>query len=138
MEQKMEAEDEKDMEELSFVPSAVREPRWTLHMCDSQCGEEGFEFFETAAFATEHAINLCKQCYNVRRVKEGEEEVTGSKWRALVEQEAFRGKLWATFGMEHHQKCVDQIGLGRCSKCQAKWNGRQVATRETRACAAQQ
>ena len=100
MEQKMEAEDEKDMEELSFVPSAVREPRWTLHMCDCQCGEEGFEFFETAAIATEHAINLCKQCYNIRRVKEGEEEVTGSKWRALVEQEAFRGKLWAAFGME--------------------------------------
>ena len=32
MEQKMEAEDEKDMEELSFVPSAVSEPRWALHM----------------------------------------------------------------------------------------------------------
>ena len=30
MEQIMEAEDEKDIEELSFVPSAVSEPRWAI------------------------------------------------------------------------------------------------------------
>ena len=23
-----------EMEELSFIPSAVSEPRWALHMCD--------------------------------------------------------------------------------------------------------
>ena len=35
MEQEMTAEDEKDMEP-SFVPSAVSEPRWALHMCDNK------------------------------------------------------------------------------------------------------
>ena len=36
MEQEMTAEDEKDMEELSFVPSAVSEPRRAVHMCDNK------------------------------------------------------------------------------------------------------
>ena len=35
-EQHMEAEDG-EMEELSFVPSAVSEPRWAVHMCDHKC-----------------------------------------------------------------------------------------------------
>ena len=37
------------------------------------------------------SANLCKQCYNVRRLKQSEREVTASKWRGMVEQTAFRG-----------------------------------------------
>ena len=33
-------------------------------------------------------------------------------------------------GTFHHQTNVDQIGLGRCRKCQAKWNVWQVAARD--------
>ena len=47
--QNMEAEDEKNMEELSFVPSAVSEPRWAPQMCDNECRTELFKFFEVAA-----------------------------------------------------------------------------------------
>ena len=149
-------EDEEEMEELSFVPSAVSEPRWALHICDNKCREKGFTFFQVAAIVSQeggaaHTINLSKQCYNERRLKPGEEEVTASKWRALVGQRAFRRKLWAAFwygtflaqdvGTFHHQKSVDQIVPGRCR--QATWNGRQEATRDAvhggaRACAAQQ
>ena len=87
MEQTM--EDEEEMEELSFVPSAVSEPRWSLHVCDNKCREKGFTFFQVAAVVSQeggaaHTINLCKQCYNERRLKQDEEEVTASKWRALV------------------------------------------------------
>ena len=98
-EQKMEVEDEKNMEELSFV---TRAPRWALHMCDNNCKERGFKFFQIAAVVSEeggaaHTINLCRNCYNERRVKQGETEVTG----ALFEQKAFRGKLqrlvWNSF-----------------------------------------
>ena len=90
----MEAEDEEEMEELSFVSSAVNEPRWALHKCDNKCREKGFKFFQTAAIVTEegcaaHTINLCKHFYNGRRWKQGEEDVTASKWRELVEQKAF-------------------------------------------------
>ena len=122
-------EDEEEMEELSFVPSAVSEPRWALHICDNKCREKGFTFFQVAAIVSQeggaaHTINLCKQCYNERRLKPGEEEVTASKWRALVWQRAFRRNLCAAFwygtflaqdvGTFHHQKSVGQIGSGRC------------------------
>ena len=64
----MEAEDEKNMEKRSFVPSAVGEPRWALHMYDTKCRAKGFTFFEIAAIVTEggatHSIDLCKKCYN--------------------------------------------------------------------------
>ena len=33
----IEEENEEEMEELSFLPSAVSEPRWALHICDNKC-----------------------------------------------------------------------------------------------------
>ena len=36
----VEEENEDEMEEPSFVSSAVSEPRWALHMCDGECGEK--------------------------------------------------------------------------------------------------
>ena len=53
LEQKIEAEDQKTMEEVSFVPSAVREPRWVLDMFDDKCTTKGFKFFEIAAVVSE-------------------------------------------------------------------------------------
>ena len=93
------------MEELSFVPSAVSEPRWAVHMCDKKCTANGFKFLEIAAIVAEeggaaHTINLCKRCYNEGRLKQGDEHVAASNWKELVEQKACRGKLWAAFGTE--------------------------------------
>ena len=47
-----------------------------------------------------HTIKLCRKCYTVRRVKQGEAEESGVKWRALVEQKSSQGKLWAAFGVD--------------------------------------
>ena len=85
-------------------PSAVSEPRKALYMCADKCTEKCLKFFQIAAFVTgeggaAHTINLCKTCYNERRLKQGEEEVAASKWRALVEQKAFRGKFRAACGV---------------------------------------
>ena len=55
------------MEERSFVPSAVGEPRWASHMCDHQGGSKDFKLFEVVAVVTEgaaHTMNLCWNCYN--------------------------------------------------------------------------
>ena len=45
-----------------------------------------------------HTLNLRKRCYKERRLKEGEEEVSASKWRELVEQESITkeatGSIW--------------------------------------------
>ena len=39
----IEEENEEEVEELSFVPSAVSEPRWALHMCDNKCWRRGLQ-----------------------------------------------------------------------------------------------
>ena len=86
------------------------------------------------------AGSLRKKCYNERRGKQGEAEVAASKWRALIEQKVFLREVmgsssvgtipaWSV-GMIHIQKSVDHIDLGRCRKCEAIRNGRQVATRD--------
>ena len=77
--QKMEAEDVKNMEELSPVPSAVSELRWAVHVCDNKCGAKGFKFFDIADVVSEgegaaHTVNLCRNCDNGRRLKQGEGE----------------------------------------------------------------
>ena len=66
-------------------------------MCDNKCGAKGFRFFKIAANVSEeggaaHANNLCRNCYNERRVKQGEAEVNGVKWRALIEQKSYYGQ----------------------------------------------
>ena len=76
-----------------------------LHTRDNKCKEKGFKFFEIAAIVMEeggaaHTIDLCWRCYGGRRLTRGEKEVTAAKWSALVQQKAFRGKLWAAFDME--------------------------------------
>ena len=63
------------MEELSFVPSAVSEPRWARYMCDKKCTTKALKFFETAVVESEqggaaHTINLCRKCYSQRRLKQ--------------------------------------------------------------------
>ena len=104
-EQKMEVEDEKNMEELCFASSAVSEPRWALRKCDNKCRAKGFKFSNIAAIVSEvggaaHAIHLCKKCCNEGRLKQGEAEVNGATWRAIIEQKSSRAKLWAAFGVD--------------------------------------
>ena len=91
------------MEDPSFIPSAVSEPRRALHMCDNMCREEGSKFYQFVAIVAEEGgaartINLCKQRDNVRLLKQGERQVTASKWRAMVDQKAFTrqavGSIW--------------------------------------------
>ena len=93
--------------------------------------KEGVTFHQLVAIVTEeggaaHTINLIKICYNDWRLERGEQEVTASKWREMIEQKANRRKLWATFDMEHLvrrmwerftlKKSLFQIGFGRCTK----------------------
>ena len=90
--------DVEDMDELSFIPGAVSEPRGALYMHDNKCSKEGFKFYQLAAIVIEgggaaHTINLCKQSHNERRQKQGERAATASRWREMKEQKAFGGKL---------------------------------------------
>ena len=46
---------------MSFVPSAVSEPRWVLDMFDDKCATKGFKFFGIAAILSEK-----KEAYRTR------------------------------------------------------------------------
>ena len=72
--QGLEGIDDEEMEELSFIPSAVSEPRLALHICDNKCNKEGFKFYQLAAIVVDeggaaHTINQCKQCFHEVRMK---------------------------------------------------------------------
>ena len=72
----------------------------------TKCREESFKFFQLVAIGTEgggaaHTINLCKQCCNERRLKQGEQPVKAARWREMMEQTAFRGKLWKACVLEN-------------------------------------
>ena len=105
LDQKRVPDDQKNMEELSLVPSAVSGPRWALPVCDNRCGAKGFKFFEIAAIVSQRGgatrmINLCKNCYNETRLMRGEEEVHRVNKTVMIEQNNSRGKLWAAFGVD--------------------------------------
>ena len=73
-----------------------------LHICDNKCREESFRFFQLVAIVTEagraaHTLNLCKQCWNERWQKQGEQPVKAARCRELMEQQAFRGILRVAF-----------------------------------------
>ena len=62
--------------------SEDREPQRALHLCDKKCREESIKLFQVAAIVTEegrtaHTIDLCKECFNERRLKQGEQPVRG-------------------------------------------------------------
>ena len=87
---------QEETEELGFVPSSVSEPQWALHSCGNKCREESFKFFQLVAVVTEagraaHTLNMCKQCWNERWQKQGEQPVKAARRRELMEQQAFRG-----------------------------------------------
>ena len=67
--------------------------------------QKSFKFFEIAGIVSKkggaaHTINFCRNCYNARRLKHGEEEAIGVQWRAMIEQKSSRGKLWAALGVD--------------------------------------
>ena len=49
----IEKENEEEMEELSLIPNARNEPRWTLHMCDNKCRKEDIKFHQLVTIVTE-------------------------------------------------------------------------------------
>ena len=52
-----------------------------------------------------HTIKLCKQCHIGRRLKQCEQPSEGRAVE-MMDQKAFRGKLWKASGMEQYQRRV--------------------------------
>ena len=96
-------------EDLGFIPSTVRHPRWAVQICEKKCREKGFKFFELAGIVTEEEgttrmINLCRNCFDKMHLGQGEGKVDGGEWKGMIRQKASRGKLLAAFGEDDFQR----------------------------------
>ena len=111
---------------MDFVPSAVSDPRWALHMCDKKCRETGFKFYELAAIVVEegdtpHTINLRRKCYEKARLEQGETQVNGAQWKELIKQKTSRGKLWAAFGVDFSFEKCGNVSQSRERGPERRW-----------------
>ena len=108
MEQYLNESDDEEVEELSFILGAASEPRWPC-TCATTNAIKVSSFHQLAAIVVEdggaaHTINVCKHGYNLMRMKRGERKVSASRWREIIEQKNFRGKLWVASGMEQFMR----------------------------------
>ena len=127
---------QEEVEEIGCVPSVVSEPLWALYLCDNECSEQGFKYFQLVAIVSEEGgavrtVNLCKQCCNERRVQQGKQPVKAAQWREMREHNAYRGKLWKVFGMEKfmrgmwdHFTAKKNMGQGSPGRCREREAGR--------------
>ena len=58
----LEERDEEEMEELSFIPRAVSEPRWALHTTNEEKRATSSTNLRPLEGGAARTINLCKQC----------------------------------------------------------------------------
>ena len=61
-----------EAEEVGFVPSALGEPRRTIHWCDNRCSEKAIKYWQIASMVTEEGgeARTIKLCYNAKLVLE--------------------------------------------------------------------
>ena len=69
-------DDNKSLEELGFVPSAVGEPLRVKHMCSKKCNGKGFKFCELAAIVADFCRDFCNA------VVERHEQTKDGLWAA--------------------------------------------------------
>ena len=92
--QNMEAVNEKNMEALSVVPSAVSEPRWALHMCEKKCRAKGYKFFENLAKRDRRRRSAPQWKASKARRSRGKRFVEGAG-RAEVFPRQVVGSVWS-------------------------------------------
>ena len=103
--QDMEVDDDKRLEELGFLPSAVGVTLRVKHMCDKKCKDMGFKFYDLAAIVTEevdtpHTTNLCRDCYHCRLEEQSETKGSNVVWKEMIRQNTSRGRLGAALGSD--------------------------------------
>ena len=75
---------QEEVEEISFVPSAISVPPKFMFQYDNQCSEKTFNFWQLASAVEKdgeesYTTNSCQQCYNDTLVAEGERQL--KRWQ---------------------------------------------------------
>ena len=96
---------QEDVEERTFVPSAVSVPREPLFRCDNQCSEKTFSYLQLASVVVlegdeAYTTNLCQKCFNEHLQANGEKPLSNVQSRQVAEKKAHRGRMWKMIGKE--------------------------------------
>ena len=130
--QDMEVDNDKSLEEMGFVPTAVGEPSGAKYMHDKKCKGEGVEFCDLAAIVVGedgklHTI-IIRNCYDCRLTASGESKVTTSVWKERIRQRTCRGRLWGAIGTDEFlQQMWERFTMKKrwakstCQKKQQTW-----------------
>ena len=86
-----------EAEELAFVPSALSQPRKPFTCAPTAALKKAVSYWQFASMVVEEGgeartVNVCQQCYNERRVQQGEPRLNSWQWRRHMVGE--RRKLW--------------------------------------------
>ena len=87
--------DQEEVEELSFVPSAISVPQRMIFRCDNQCNGKTRSFWQLASV-------VIRECYNDSLKAQGEKTLANWQWREFAKQKAHRGRLWKMMGKEQY------------------------------------
>ena len=118
---------QEEVEEISFVPSALSIPRAPMFWCDNRCSEKALSFWQFASVVVDdgveaHTINLCQQCYNERLTAKGLQPLKSWQWKAVVEKKAHRGRLWTMLGDDQFTQgmweyfCLERVKVKKVSE----------------------
>ena len=97
--------DQEEVQELSFVPSAISVPQKMIFRCDNHCSEKTLSFWQLASVVINegeesYTTNLCQKCFNNSLNATGEKPLSNVQWREFAEQKAYRGSIWRIMGEE--------------------------------------
>ena len=98
---------QEEVEEISFVPSAISVLQKLMFRCDKQCSEKTLSVWQLASVVIQegeesYTTNLRQHCYNKSLVARGDKPLTRWQWYEFVEKKAHRGRLWKMMGKEQY------------------------------------
>ena len=88
-----------EVEEISFVPSALIISRGPMFWCDNRCSDKALRFWQFGLVFVDDVkesctVNLCQQCCNERLTGQGLAPSKSWQWKAVVEKKAHRRRQW--------------------------------------------
>ena len=94
------------MEKLSFVPSAVSEPRWAVHMCDKECRANGLKFLGNCGLCGRRRRcspydKLVQKVLQRRAIEARRRTCGGFKLEGTGRAEGLSREVMGSFGTEH-------------------------------------
>ena len=78
-----------------------------MFWCDNRCSDKALRFWQFASVVVGDGeevstVNLCQQCHNESLTAQGLATLKNWQWKAVVEMNAHRGRLWRMLGKDQY------------------------------------